>query len=104
MAALAVRPAALVLRAAAAVTSCNPDFNIAQLGLITRWTPVKNLTFSADLTYTMLDQKYAGHGDGRLARGIGKPAAVYELKDQNTPQLAPPRSAQLVIPVDLITI
>ena len=40
--------------------SCNPDFNIAQVGLITRWTPVKNLTFSADVTYTHLDQKYSG--------------------------------------------
>jgi hypothetical protein len=38
--------------AAGLVTTCNPDYNIAQLGVITRWTPVKNLTFSADLTYT----------------------------------------------------
>ena len=45
---------------AAGVTSCNPDYNIAQLGVITRWTPVKNLTFSADLTYTNLDQKMCG--------------------------------------------
>ena len=29
------------------VISCNPDYNIAQIGFITRWTPVKNLTFSA---------------------------------------------------------
>jgi hypothetical protein len=40
-----------------AACGCNPDFNIAQVGIITRWTPVKNLTFSADLTYTRLDQK-----------------------------------------------
>ena len=26
---------------------CNPDFNVSQLGVVTRWTPVKNLTFSA---------------------------------------------------------
>ena len=42
------------------ITTCNPDYNIAQIGFATRWTPVKNLTFSADLTYTHLDQKYAG--------------------------------------------
>ena len=24
--------------------SCNPDFNVAQVGFVTRWTPVKNLT------------------------------------------------------------
>jgi hypothetical protein len=41
-------------------TTCNPDFNLAQIGGIIRWTPVKNLTFSADVTYTMLDQKFAG--------------------------------------------
>ena len=32
----------------------------AQIGGIIRWTPVKNLTFSADVTYTMLDQKHVG--------------------------------------------
>ena len=67
----------------AGVTSCNPDYNIGQLGLITRWTPVKNLTFTADLTYTHLDQKYAGTVAAPSA-AIGKPAALYELKDQNT--------------------
>jgi hypothetical protein len=34
----------------AGVTTCNPDFNLAQIGGIIRWTPVKNLTFSADVT------------------------------------------------------
>ena len=33
--------------------TCNPDFNLAQLGVITRWTPVKGLTFSADVLYTV---------------------------------------------------
>ena len=37
-----------------------PRLQHRQIGVITRWTPVKNLTFSADLTYTHLDQKYAG--------------------------------------------
>ncbi len=70
----------------AGVTNCNPDYNIAQLGLITRWTPVKNLTFSADVTYTHLDQKYAGTIT-TAAAAIGKPAATYELKDQDTVML-----------------
>ena len=52
----------------AGVTSCNPDYNIAQLGSITRWTPVKNLTFSADFTYTHLDQKMAGTVSAPSAR------------------------------------
>jgi hypothetical protein len=66
-----------------AVTSCNPDYNIAQLGFVTRWTPVKNLTFSAETTFTHLDQKMEGTVSA-ASTAIGKPAAVYELKDQNT--------------------
>jgi hypothetical protein len=69
--------------AAAGVTSCNPDYNIAQLGFVTRWTPVKNLTFSAETTFTHLDQKMAGLLVAPSAT-IGKPTAFYELKDQNT--------------------
>ena len=40
--------------------SCNPDFNIAQVGVVTRWTPVKNLTFSAEVGAFFLDQKFTG--------------------------------------------
>ncbi|UFW75231.1 porin [Bradyrhizobium sp. WU425] len=70
--------------AVAGVTSCNPDFAIGQVGLITRWTPVKNLTFSADLAWTHLDQKYAGVVAVAPSGVTAKPAAVYELKDQDT--------------------
>ena len=30
------------------LTTCNPNFNIGQLGANLRWTPVKNLTFTAE--------------------------------------------------------
>ena len=66
-----------------AAAVCNPDYNIGQLGGIIRWTPVKNLTFSADLTYTHLDQKMVGTV-AAPSGPIGKPAALYELKDQDT--------------------
>ncbi len=48
--------------AAAVMTSCNPDYSFGQLGTqTTQWTPVKNLTFSADFTYAhLVDQNYAG--------------------------------------------
>ncbi|PIT03039.1 polymerase [Bradyrhizobium nitroreducens] len=68
----------------AGVTGCNPDFAIGQLGIITRWTPVKNLTFSADLAWTHLDQKYSGTVNASAFGVQGKPAATYELKDQDT--------------------
>jgi Porin subfamily len=79
--------AALGAAVVGGLTNCNPDFNVGQIGLITRWTPVKNLTFSADVTYTNLDQKFAGVVAVPVAAGVAKPAAVYELKDQNTVSL-----------------
>jgi hypothetical protein len=44
----------------AGITSCNPNYSIGQVGLYTGYTPVKNLTFSADLTYTQIYQKNTG--------------------------------------------
>lgn len=38
------------------MAGCNPDFNCGVVGLVTRWTPIRKLTFTADLAYTMLDQ------------------------------------------------
>ena len=65
--------------------TCNPDFNVAQLGVVTRWTPVKNLTFSAEVLWTHLDQKFSG--STTLTPAAPKPTAVYEFKDQDTVSL-----------------
>ena len=55
------------------------------MGIITRWTPVKNLTFSADLSWTHLDQKYSGTvTPAALIAVPAKPVATYELKDQDS--------------------
>jgi hypothetical protein len=62
--------------------SCNPDFNVAQIGAVTRWTPVKNLTFSAEVMYFHLDQKYTGAST--LTNMAPKPNTRYEYKDQDT--------------------
>ena len=61
---------------------CNPDFNIGQVGVITRWIPVKNLTFSAEVFYTHLDQMFAG--TAVLAPSAPKPTTRYEFRDQDT--------------------
>jgi len=53
-----------------------------QVGAVTRWTPVKNLTFSAEVMYFRLDQKFTGTAG--LANNPPKPNAVYEYKDQDT--------------------
>ena len=68
----------------AGVTGCNPDFAVGQIGIITRWTPVKNLTFSGDLNWTRLDQKFSGTVGYAGAGTTAKPAALYELKDQDS--------------------
>jgi Porin subfamily len=62
--------------------TCNPDYNVSQLGLLTRWTPVKNLTFSAEVQWFHLDQKFSGVAT--LGPTAPKPSAVYEFKDQDT--------------------
>ncbi|WP_426615647.1 porin [Bradyrhizobium sp. McL0616] len=68
----------------AGAAGCNPDFAVGQVGLITRWTPVKNLTFSADVAWTHLDQKNSGLITLPTLAATAKPSAVYELKDQDS--------------------
>jgi porin-like protein len=71
-----------IAAAPGSITTCNPDYDIAQAGIITRWTPVKNLTFAADFTWQHLNQNMVGTVNaGSVA--IGKPSAVYELRDQD---------------------
>jgi len=65
--------------------SCNPDFNVAMIGVVTRWTPVKNLTFSAEVLGFFLDQKYTG--TSTLGPSAPKPTTVYEFKDQSAVSL-----------------
>ena len=67
---------------AAGAYTCNPDFNVSQLGVVTRWTPVKNLTFSGEVQWFHLDQKMAG--SSVFAPSAPKPSALYEFKDQDT--------------------
>jgi hypothetical protein len=62
--------------------SCNPDFAVYQIGFNTRWTPVKNLTFTGEVQYVRLDQNFAG--TAVLTPSAPKPTASYQFKDQNT--------------------
>ena len=62
--------------------SCNPDYNVFMAGVVTRWTPVKNLTFSAEVAYFHLDQKFSG--TAVLTPAAPKPTTAYEFKDQDT--------------------
>ena len=62
--------------------TCNPDFNVSQLGANLRWTPVKNLTFTGEVQWFHLDQKMSG--SSVFAATAPKPSALYEFKDQDT--------------------
>ena len=67
------------------IINCDPNFAVAQIGVITRWTPVKNLTFSLDTVYTRLDQKFDGVINVAAPFvAVAKPPAIYQLKDQST--------------------
>jgi hypothetical protein len=60
---------------------CNPNYEIFQAGVITRWTPVRGLTFSGDVTWQGIRQ----HNEGLVVFGStanGVPTAAYELKSQ----------------------
>jgi porin-like protein len=65
--------------------TCNPDFNVVQLGFLTRWTPVKNLAFTAEIMWTHLDQKMSG--SSVFTASSPKPNALYEFRDQDTVHL-----------------
>jgi hypothetical protein len=66
--------------ASTGITTCNPNYSIAQIGAITRWTPVKNLTFSTDFIYQHLSQNYAG----QVVFAGGSGTGVYNIANQNT--------------------
>ena len=68
-----------------AAFTCNPDFDVAQVGLRTGWTPVAGLTFSAEVLYLNLDQKFTGVATATPSTTVlAKPAGLYNFKDQDT--------------------
>jgi Porin subfamily len=71
-------------RGANPTSTCNPDFNIYQLGFRTGWTPVRNLTFSGEVFWSYLDQKWSG--TTRPLFGVNPPflATTYTFSDMQT--------------------
>jgi hypothetical protein len=55
-----------------ATYTCNPNYTISMLGMVTRWTPVKNLTFSAEAIWTHLTTGF----NGTATFSPGAPLAV----------------------------
>ncbi|MDB5632444.1 MAG: hypothetical protein JWR49_1299, partial [Tardiphaga sp.] len=76
--------AAAAARAGTLNATGNFDLGLAQIGTRTAWTPVQNLTLSAQFTYSRLDQNFAGTYTSVSTGVAGKPAgSVFVLQDQN---------------------
>ncbi|MDR6658466.1 hypothetical protein J2W51_001008 [Tardiphaga robiniae] len=62
----------------------NFDLGLAQIGTRTAWTPVQNLTLSAQFTYSRLDQNLNGTYTTAAGGMSGKPTGtVFTTADQN---------------------
>ncbi len=65
-------------------TTGNFDFGIIEVGTRTAWTPVQNLTLSAQFTYTRLEQELGGAYNVTPATGVGgKVPGAYAIQNQN---------------------
>jgi hypothetical protein len=62
--------------------TCNPNYTISMLGAVTRWTPVKNLTFSAEAIWTHLTTGFSGFAS--LGAGAPTPVTTYAFAPQDT--------------------
>jgi hypothetical protein len=58
-------------------------FAIAQVGTRTAWTPVQNLTISAEFIYSRLDTSLNGTWTSNTAYGGVKSGSTFQMKDQN---------------------
>jgi hypothetical protein len=64
---------------------CDPGFTMSEVGIVTRWTPVKNLTFSGELLYAYLKTNMAGEVQGTLTSAVPVPAsATYMFGNMGT--------------------
>ncbi len=62
--------------------SCDPNYDVAQIGQVTRWTPVKNLTFSAETMWTHLHTAFSGFAT--FTPGAPQPIQTWTYKNQDT--------------------
>ena len=65
--------------------TCNPNFNVGMVGVVTRWTPVKNLTFSAEAGFIGLHQNFSG--SATFAAPAPQPLQTWTFHDQSTAYL-----------------
>jgi hypothetical protein len=67
--------------------TCDPGFTMAQIGTVTRWTPVKNLTFSSEVLYSYLKTNMTGIASGTTSSSfpvVGGPLATWQYGNVGT--------------------
>jgi hypothetical protein len=67
--------------------TCDPGFTMSQIGLTTRWTPVKNLTFSSEVLYSYLKTNMTGIATGTTTSSfpvVGGSAATWQYGNVGT--------------------
>jgi hypothetical protein len=69
-------------------STCDPGFTMSEIGLTTRWTPVKNLTFSSEVLYAYLHTNMSGGAIGTASSAFpiqtGTAASPYIFGDKGT--------------------
>ena len=61
--------------------SCNPNYTISMLGAVTRWTPVNNLTFSAEALWTHLTTGFTGFSTFSLGAPFAPTTLAFKAQD-----------------------
>ena len=65
-----------------ATYSCDPNYSVGMVGMVTRWTPVKDLTLSAEVQYFHLHQNFSGFST--FSPGAPQPVQAWTFRDQGT--------------------
>jgi hypothetical protein len=71
-----------VAHSATNVYTCNPNYTLSMLGASTRWTPVKNLTFTVEGIWTHLSTGFSGVAT--FSPGAPYAATALSFKGQDT--------------------
>src|SRR5207237_6105945 len=66
---------------------CDPGFTISEIGLVTRWTPVKNLTFSAEVLYAYLKTNMSGTITSTPSSALLLATTTYNFGNNSTTSL-----------------
>jgi hypothetical protein len=56
--------------------TCDPGFTMSEIGLTTRWTPVKNLTFSSEVLFAYLKTNMSGFATGTTSSSFPVPGGI----------------------------